>query len=436
MFCELNSLQHLIIRPPGDADPNNPLWTHLSQRVSSTFLVDSAKEREWNKALKGKRCQILNWQDDLSPAALGNVRLVLKEKSFLPCETVYVTWDGNDIDEIVNTRVGTILIEPRPNNFWPDMELKNEKELIQVIDDTLSGKPCGYAGEILVASHATNMGLGKYFYKEFREKPKTLPDKEITIYAAGRYFTSADDRYQKHLWTQHILRGVKDGVQYPILPHLMAHALATIDLSLELDLIVGVPPRPNSSKRGLNWVIERACYMADDEQKLGRGILKSLYKPEKLSCIKNYQTQKHLGSIERRENVRGAFKARGLVGGERILLVDDVLTTGATIGACIDTLLEAGAKEVFVLVLGRTIISKPTKSNKLLCNDPNCDGHYVIRFRRDNHKPLWGCSNFPEKKGRCQQTLKWEEGFQALNRLNSVEDIEEDLIYIDDIDLF
>jgi ComF family protein len=59
----------------------------------------------------------------------------------------------------------------------------------------------------------------------------------------------------------------------------------------------------------------------------------------------------------RRRNVQGAFKVparkRPAIAGRKILIVDDVLTTGATIEACARTLKRAGAAEVFVLTLAR-----------------------------------------------------------------------------------
>jgi predicted amidophosphoribosyltransferase len=54
-------------------------------------------------------------------------------------------------------------------------------------------------------------------------------------------------------------------------------------------------------------------------------------------------------------NLRGAFATRRKLSGERVLLVDDVMTTGATARACARTLLRAGATEVHIAALARTV---------------------------------------------------------------------------------
>jgi len=70
--------------------------------------------------------------------------------------------------------------------------------------------------------------------------------------------------------------------------------------------------------------------------------------------VRATRTQTGLTNAKRRDNVRGAFRVgRGSLQGLRILLVDDVMTTGATGSACASVLKKAGAKSVTLLTLAR-----------------------------------------------------------------------------------
>lgn len=65
-------------------------------------------------------------------------------------------------------------------------------------------------------------------------------------------------------------------------------------------------------------------------------------------------TQANLDAAARRANVRDAFTVTRAVDGATVVLVDDVLTTGATADSCARALLAAHAAHVLVLTVGRT----------------------------------------------------------------------------------
>ncbi len=68
--------------------------------------------------------------------------------------------------------------------------------------------------------------------------------------------------------------------------------------------------------------------------------------------MKNARRQSSLSGLARRENVRKAFCARSdSVKDKKIIVMDDIITTGCTVDACAEALLNAGAKEVIALGL-------------------------------------------------------------------------------------
>ena len=81
--------------------------------------------------------------------------------------------------------------------------------------------------------------------------------------------------------------------------------------------------------------------------------------PDLLVRRRSTPSQGGLGRKGRAQNVKGAFRlrrgARERVKGKQVVLVDDVLTTGATLAECTRVLLQAGAARVEVLTVARVV---------------------------------------------------------------------------------
>lgn len=92
---------------------------------------------------------------------------------------------------------------------------------------------------------------------------------------------------------------------------------------------------------------------------IGRALAAAVPLPiDEISVKRSAHTTRHRAGMDardRRESVENAFSVSypALVAGERILLIDDVFTSGATVSACARVLLQAGAADVFVLTLAR-----------------------------------------------------------------------------------
>ena len=138
-------------------------------------------------------------------------------------------------------------------------------------------------------------------------------------------------------------------------PHLSAHVaelLVEVARREPLNTSTKIIPVPLHADRMRSRGFNQASVVA---QALG----KSLRLPvDETSLRRISSSEKYRAGLDvrgRMETVSGAFQVADprLVANENILLVDDVFTTGATVSACAEALIEAGATEVFVLTIAR-----------------------------------------------------------------------------------
>lgn len=132
-----------------------------------------------------------------------------------------------------------------------------------------------------------------------------------------------------------------------VLAHPLAEYVRTLDW--QVDLVIPVPlGKERARERGYNQIGIVAKMVA--------AIRQWQYAPNGLTRTRETRSQVGLTAMERKANVMGAFRAeKEIVSGKRLLLMDDVATTGATISECSSALLQANAKVVYALTLARAL---------------------------------------------------------------------------------
>lgn len=136
----------------------------------------------------------------------------------------------------------------------------------------------------------------------------------------------------------------------PVMGHWMARAGA--DLLRDADLVV---PVPLHWRRAWSRRFNQSGHLAKAVSDVGKVPLHTAL----VKRVRRTEQQIGLSKSERALNVQGAFavppERRAEAHGRRIVLIDDVLTSGATVNACARALLRARAAQVDVLVFARVV---------------------------------------------------------------------------------
>lgn len=162
--------------------------------------------------------------------------------------------------------------------------------------------------------------------------------RDQTSLGAVRSLGTFDDYYQR------LIHGFKYQQKTTLgkrLGQTLGERLVEDKIAARFDCMIPVPLHPaRKRERGFN---QSEILASEISEVTDLPMLKKV-----LKRIKNTKDQTKLSPQERMENVRGAFSLKNpeQIEGKRVILVDDVMTTGATLGECASVLLEAGAKDV------------------------------------------------------------------------------------------
>ena len=190
---------------------------------------------------------------------------------------------------------------------------------------------CGlpFPGDITTSFECSNCRQAEF---QFRSARSAVIARGKMLEAIHRY------KYQRGYWFEPFLAGLLAGQAAP-------------ELAKEhWDWLVPVPLHPAKQR-------EREFNQAERLARRLSAVTRIPVNNRLLRRVFPTRTQTLLSRDERLENVRNAFAVRSgtSLNGERVVLVDDVFTTGATTNACAGALRKAGAGEVCIWTLARGI---------------------------------------------------------------------------------
>lgn len=139
------------------------------------------------------------------------------------------------------------------------------------------------------------------------------------------------------------------------------------ELTVQYGELLPQPVPASGKKRGYNVPELMALPLA-----------KAMEVPLAPQALERTRTKRHQAGLpleQRMANVAGAFRAAQpqQLEGKRILLVDDVITTGTTAAACAQALLHAGADSVFALAFATVEFGAPPDDTTPICEDDEED---------------------------------------------------------------
>jgi phosphoglycolate phosphatase-like HAD superfamily hydrolase/predicted amidophosphoribosyltransferase len=296
-----------------------------------------------------------------------SLRQIMSELGADVSQSAYVGDDPADIAAAAAARalsIGACWSGQAPNEWrrrWPDIAVATPEHLLNVG----SLESLAPFAEVVLAGGVPFWHWG------------TLMQLEHEALACGRYFTSQDtDRHPGHALSALVLQAKNEEAAARRVADILSLLTGYPDwIEHRPALIVSVPPRPG---QGFDrFAVVRATVAAALQARDGVGVLSMRF---------DVEDYKHLRPDERRAVNDNRFRSRSLQG-ERVLLIDDVITSGGQTESCRQELIRAGAGSVTVLALAATQDRLPEAC-------PICGTYLRVYHRRSDGRPFIGCPSF------------------------------------------
>lgn len=296
---------------------------------------------------------------------------VARELGVAPADCVYVGDSVGDFGAAAAagmTSVGVSWARRTPSSWrhgWPDIAVSRPSRLLRFVDGAVDLGP-------LAEVRANGLGPAYHWGSVMRLGG--------AAFGLGRYFPMGDRRYPTHALSHMVLDAKNDAAA----TERMADVFAVLEghLSNPPDVVVSVPPAPEAER---------------DRFSESRAVLARLFGArdgvDALRMKYDVEDYKQTGRDARAGLVVDRFEATGELHGERVVLIDDVITSGSQTDACRAALRDAGAGPVSVIAASVTQDSLPEPC-------PACGseqgGRIRTRRRHRDGKEFQGCSRWPD----------------------------------------
>jgi predicted amidophosphoribosyltransferase len=413
MFISLNDLKGLIVDLDSFPKEFDDKWINIDLSISILFLSkDVERLSDIEKINPGFLTHNGTFGGFLNKRkCLIEVLQILEMESF---EMAVLSRNLEILKYLQGMNVSTIFFSEEHYISYEDVG-KLPDFLIGSIEDInhiISGDLLGFFSEAASIIYNGN-------HIEFKQGIVIVTDKEYdnitsTVVSGGRYFSTSDIRYPVHQLSQRIIRN-KDYFesQVGLFSSIYSDLVRFIEEQIEeVDALTRIPPRPSQTKDRMVDCVKYVCEKKPHIRNASNSLI----------CVRDYESQKFLNQEERLSNIQGVFRATDGFQGMHVVVLDDVISTGATALEAARELYQAGARKVTILVLAINQFKHFLSfGNKPL--ECQCGGELKMRFNGYNNSAFFGCGNYPT----CRINLDFFKGVHAYNRLNKIEVNREEL---------
>jgi HAD superfamily hydrolase (TIGR01549 family) len=239
---------------------------------------------------------------------------------------------------------------------WPDVAVARPSRLVRLLD---GDEGLGAWAEVVAAGGDPRAHWG------------SLMRLGGGSFGLGRYFPMGDTRYPGHELSHLVLRAKSDPTAAEEVATIFGTLAEKLTSGPNPELVLSVPPEPDGYDR---FALARAALAEVWDARDGGGLLTMSY------TVEDY---KHVAREDRASRNTERFECAPL-DGERVVLVDDVLTSGGQSEACRQAITAAGGGPVTILVLSVT-------QDKLTESCPLCGANLRTFSRHSDGHEFIGC---------------------------------------------